>query len=177
MIVTVPTIKSRSTESIWKKTDKKQFEAAESKATTDVSSPEEYESEHPTGDGFVLAIQKSDDVNYFIHEIKVNTEYGKLSLEVDTSFKANMKFDKYFASTLNCSMNEYVERISKYIKKPDTAKAHMVSLLKFLYCYVNSDKLPTFEDFCGLFDYQTANQVISIIGSVLKEVGNTLSKN
>ncbi len=178
MIVTVPTIKSRSTESIWKPTDKKHFDDAETKElVTNPKSPEEYEQSFPTGDGFVLAIQKSDDVNYFIHSIKVNTEYGKMNLEIDTSFKANMKFDKYFAETLNCSLNEYVERISKYIKKPDTAKAHMVSLLKFLYCYVNSDQLPTFEDFCGLFDYQTANQVISIIGSVLKEVGTTLSKN
>ena len=179
MIVTVPTIK-RNTESIWNESNKKYFDSQEShnrELVTEISAPDEYEKQYPTGDGFSLAIQSGDTIKYYKHEIKVNREYGKMNLEIDTSFKANIKFEKYFADTLNCSLNEYVDRITKYTKKPNTAKAHMLSLLKFLYCYVNSEKLPTFEDFCGMFDLELADQIISIIGTVLKEVGTTISKN
>ena len=179
MIVTVPTIK-RTTESVWLDSDKKYFDSQENfnkQEVTEYNTPEEFQEIHPTGEGFALAIKKSDDVNYFKHKIKVNKEYGKMNLEIDTSFKANVKFDKYFAETLNCSLNEYVERIQRYTKKDNTAKAHFLSLLKFLYCYVNSEKLPTFDDFTGMFDIELADQIISIIGTVLKEVGTTISKN
>lgn len=179
MIVTVPTIK-RTTESIWLNSDKKYFDSQENfnkKEVTDYNSPEDFQDVHPTGEGFALAIKKSDDVKYFKHQIKIKKDYGKMNLEIDTSFKANVKFDKYFADTLKCSLNEYVERITKYTKKENTAKAHFLSLLKFLYCYVNSEKLPTFDDFTGMFDIELADQIISIIGTVLKEVGTTISKN
>lgn len=102
---------------------------------------------------------------------------GTLKVNVDTSFQAHLKWEEQFADTLKCDLLTYTERVKKITKDKEQAKAQFLSLLKWLYCYIDSDDLPTFKDFCKLFDYEIADKILSKIGSVLEEVGNFASKN
>jgi uncharacterized membrane protein YkvA (DUF1232 family) len=110
-------------------------------------------------------------------EGSIETTRELLKLEVDTSFKAHLKWEKYFMDQLDCDLNTYYERVSKWMKDPKSAKANMIGMLKLLYCYVNSDQLPTFIDFLGMFDVAVADEILTAIGKVLTEVQSTVSKN
>lgn len=105
---------------------------------------------------------------------EIVTTKGKMQLQVDTSLKAHLKWEKYFESTLKCDLTEYVGRIQKSFSKD---KVSLLSAMKMLYCFTNSDKLPTFEDFLELFDYDVADEILIEIQKVLKEIGSTVTKN
>jgi len=108
---------------------------------------------------------------------KIITNKGEMILEVDTSFKAHYKFEKYFKEEEKCDLNSFVLKVEKILKNPNKAQTELVSILKLLYCYVSSSKLPSFEDFLGLFDYEIADEVLDEIAKVLNEVGKTATKN
>ncbi|MDA3781196.1 MAG: hypothetical protein PF487_13370 [Bacteroidales bacterium] len=100
-----------------------------------------------------------------------------LKLEVDTSFKAHLKWEKYFQKDLNCDLNTYMDKVAKWTENDDVAKKNFLGILKLLYCYVNAKELPTFEDFCGLFDYEIADEILTEISKVLGEINSTVVKN
>jgi len=108
---------------------------------------------------------------------KIITNKGEMILEVDTSFKAHYKFEKYFKEEEKCDLNSFVLKVEKILEKPNKAETELLTILKLLFCYVNSSKLPTFEDFLGMFDYDIAEEVLTEISKVLNEVGKTATKN
>lgn len=113
--------------------------------------------------------------NEKLNQIEVTR--GEIEVEIDTSFKAHLKWEEQFAPTVGYSLVTYTEMIKEWIKEPNTAKAQFVGLLKALYCFVNSDKLPTFGDFAKLFDFEIADQIMNKLKIVLEQVGNTAAKN
>lgn len=108
---------------------------------------------------------------------KVIVTRNEIDVQIDTSFLAHLKWEEHFQETLKYDLTTYTEMVKAWIKNPDTAKAHFLGMLKLLYCYINSDKLPTFRDFCKLFDYDIADEVLKKISIVLEETGKVASKN
>jgi len=108
---------------------------------------------------------------------KVIVTRNEIDVQIDTSFLAHLKWEEHFQETLKYDLTTYTEMVKAWIKNPDTAKAHFLGMLKLLYCYINSDKLPTFRDFCKLFDYDIADEVLKKISVVLEETGKVVSKN
>lgn len=103
---------------------------------------------------------------------------GELPVEIDTSFKAHLKWEEQFAESMGgIDLQTYTARVQNMIKKDSSTPAEMLSMLKLLYCYINSDKLPTFKDFLGLFDIDVAEEIITKIRVVLEEVGKSATKN
>ena len=110
-------------------------------------------------------------------EGKIITEKKMMNLEIDTSFKAHLKWEQYFQEDLKCDLTDYSEKVAKWSKDSKTSQSHFLGMLKFLYCYVNSKELPTFSDFCGLFDYEVAEEILDEITKVITEIGNSATKN
>ena len=102
---------------------------------------------------------------------------GSMPVDVDTSFQAHLKWEEQFGSTMNCDLSTYTERVRSWVKDSEKAKIQFLGMLKLLYCYINSPDLPTFRDFCKLFDYDIADEIINKIKCVLEEVGKFSSKN
>ena len=98
----------------------------------------------------------------------------ELEVEIDTSFLAHLKWEEQFQKTTGCSLTVYTAKMQEALKDEVKAKAHFVSLLKLLYCYVNSDKLPTFREFCSLFDYEIADEILNKIAVVFEEVNKSV---
>lgn len=122
-------------------------------------------------------IVKIPTITKRVEDDKVVKERGEMPVEVDTSFLAHLKWEEKFQEQMGVDLSTYTERVRKWLKDEKKAKANMVGLLKLLYCYVNSDKLPTFTDFVKLFDYEVADEILNKIGVVLEEAGEVASKN
>lgn len=110
-------------------------------------------------------------------EQKLEVNHTEIIADIDTSFKAHLKWEEQFAKTMGCDLATYTERVKSWVKDPDVAKAQLLGILKLLYCYIDSDKTPTFKDFIALFDVEVADQILNKIRTVLEEVGKTASKN
>jgi len=102
---------------------------------------------------------------------------GALSVDIDTSFLAHLKWEEHFEKALGVSLTTYAERVSKWIKNNEATKENFLGLLKLLYCYVNSPELPTFTHFVKLFDIEIADEILENLKEVLAEVNNFASKN
>jgi len=122
-------------------------------------------------------IVKLPTVNRHLVDGKLIKEIKEIEVQIDTSFKAHLKWEEQFSKTLGCDLTTYTERILNNLPTTEYAKANMLGMLKLLYCYINSDKLPTFKDFVELFDFEIAEEIIKKISVVLEEVGKSASKN
>lgn len=117
--------------------------------------------------------KKWDEINKKLEIVR-----GEIKVEIDTSFKAHLKWEEQFAAQLGgIDLQTYTARIQKMLNQDDTSAAEVLSMLKLLYCYINSDKLPTFREFLGLFDIEVAAEIIEKIKVVLEEVGKSATKN
>jgi len=123
-----------------------------------------------------LPIIVSKDFDEDTKQLKI--EKGTLEVEIDTSFKAHLKWEEQgFGNALGgIDLRTYTERVQKMLDQKK-GNAELLSLLKLLYCYVNSPKLPTFKDFLGLFDYDVAGEILDKISIVLDQVNKSASKN
>lgn len=108
---------------------------------------------------------------------KMEVIRDEMRVDIDTSFKAHLKWEEQFSSTVGCDLSTYTERVKAWVKDPQTAKAQLLGLLKLLFCYVNSDALPTFKEFVSLFDVDVADHILSKINIVLEEASKTAAKN
>ena len=108
---------------------------------------------------------------------KMEVKRDEMRVDIDTSFKAHLKWEEQFSTTVGCDLSTYTERVKMWVRDPQTAKAQLLGLLKLLYCYINSDALPTFKEFVSLFDIEVADQILKKINIVLEEASKTAAKN
>lgn len=108
-------------------------------------------------------------------EIKVTR--GTLELEIDLSFMANLKWEEEFQQVAGYDLITYTEMVKKWTLNESPGKSHFVGMLKLMYCYVNSDKLPTFKSFAKLFDYSVANEILEQLKVVFEQLEKSASKN
>lgn len=108
---------------------------------------------------------------------KIDVIKGSLAVDIDTSFQAHLKWEEQFQGTVGVDLIAYTRRVQSIMADEQSAKANFLSLLKLLYCYINSPKLPTFKEFLALFQPENMEEVLSRITTVLEEVGKTAVKN
>lgn len=103
---------------------------------------------------------------------KIEKTKGELEVEIDTSAFAHLKWEEHFQKTVGYSLEQYTALMQKTIAKNKNA-ASFTSLLKLLYCYVNSDKLPTFTEFAKLFDLEIADEILKKLQIVFEQLDNS----
>lgn len=99
---------------------------------------------------------------------------GEMKVNIDTSFLAHLKWEEQFQQILQCDLTEYTQRVIGWTKNESTAKQNFLGILKLLYCYINSEELPTFKDFCKLFEYEVAGEILEVVGKVLTEIQKSM---
>ena len=102
---------------------------------------------------------------------------GEMKVEIDTSFLAHLKWEEKFQENMGVDLNTYTSKVREWLEDDTLAKRNFMGFLKLLYCYVNSDKLPTFKSFIKLFDYEIADEILRKITIVLDEAGEVSAKN
>ena len=108
---------------------------------------------------------------------KVIKERGELEVDIDTSFTAHLKWDEHFREQYKIDLTTYSEKLKPILEDEAKAKKEIMSLLRLLYCYIDSPKLPRFKDFVRLFEPEIADEILIKIGNVLEQVGTTAAKN
>lgn len=122
-------------------------------------------------------IVKLPTISKSFEDGKVIKKRGELEVQVDTSFLAHLKWEEHFQKILGYDLTTYTRMISKQLEDQNDSKIQFLGLLKLLYCYISSDKLPTFREFCALFDFEIADEILKVVGTIIEEVGNSASKN
>ena len=108
--------------------------------------------------------------------IKVVKE--EITVNVDTSFKAHLKWETHFQEEKNgVDLSSMIAVVSEWLKDEKTAVKHFTDLLRVQYCFISSPKLPSFEDFLGILDTSNIETVLGKISAVIQEVGKFSSKN
>ncbi len=108
---------------------------------------------------------------------KVIITEGEIKVNIDTSFKAHQKWEEQFQNTMNCSLATYTDRVLGWKNDSELLLANFLGVLKLLYCYINSDELPTFKEFISLFEPENNKEIFEKITIVLEEVTKTVAKN
>ncbi|MDA3781214.1 MAG: hypothetical protein PF487_13460 [Bacteroidales bacterium] len=108
---------------------------------------------------------------------KVKKIRGEIEVDIDTSFAAHLKWDEHFKDEMKIDLTTFTERLKPILLNETKAKKEIMTLLKLLYCYIDSPKLPTFKSFVKIFEPEIADEILGKIGSVLEQVGRTASKN
>ena len=93
---------------------------------------------------------------------------------VDTTVFAEERWQKHFPENArNETLFAYVERINNQNKTASKDAAMIHSNLKALYCFLESDNLPTFKTFVQLFDLSDSVTLEKQV-KVLQNVFNTV---
>lgn len=109
---------------------------------------------------------------------KITQKNEEMIVNVDTSFKAHLKWESHFQKEKNnVDLSSMIAIVSEWIKDKKEATQHFTDLLRVLYCFINSPQLPSFEDFVGMLDTSNIETVIGKISAVIQEVGTFASKN
>lgn len=108
---------------------------------------------------------------------KVIANRHELEVEIDTSVFAHIKWEEHFQKTVGYDLTTYTKMVEKWIENEETAATHFLGIMKLLYCYINSNKLPTFHHFGKMLEYSVMFEIMEIVADVLKQLGNTISKN
>ena len=101
----------------------------------------------------------------------------QLPVEIDTSFNAHLKWEENFQSIKNIDLSSMITIVDAWVKDPKEASKHMPDILRVLYCFVNSDKLPTFSHFVKVLNQNNFTVFIDRISTVIAEVGKSATKN
>lgn len=82
---------------------------------------------------------------------KLVVNKSEIEIGIDTSLFAEERWESNFSAQAKTeTLFAYVERIGK--AGLADSKAHILSNLKALYCFIDSDKLPDYKSFLKLFD-------------------------
>jgi len=116
-------------------------------------------------------------VEHVDKEGKIEAVHGNLDLTIDTSFNAHLKWEEHFQQIKGVDLSTMTSVVQEWIKDPKEAVKHMPDLLRVLYCFVDSNKLPTFSHFVKMLNQENFTVFIEKISTVIQEVGKTASKN
>lgn len=88
-----------------------------------------------------------------------------ISVRIDTSIFAEERWE------VNFSHNAKKETLFAYIERVKEAgqiesKAHILSNLKALFCFIESEDIVTFKDFCQLFDLADAARLKKTVSQI-----------
>ena len=93
----------------------------------------------------------------------VEVKHGTIDCTLDTSLYAEQRWEKYFPDEASKSkLFDYVERLLN-AKGEVSARVYSLSMLKAVYCFIESDDLPEFKEFAQLFDMSDEQFAIETI--------------
>lgn len=96
---------------------------------------------------------------------KLVTTKRQIDVEIDTSLFAEERWEQNFPhNAKNETLFAYVERIRKVGLME--SKAHILSNLKALYCFLESKELPDFKSFLKLFDLADAEYLTRLVDKI-----------
>lgn len=96
---------------------------------------------------------------------KLVVKESEIDVAIDTSLFAEERWEQYFPA------NAKTETLFAYVERIDEAglaesKAHILSNLKALYCFMESDKLPDWKSFLKLFDLADAEYLTRLTDKI-----------
>jgi len=95
---------------------------------------------------------------------------------IDTSLYAHLKFEEKF-SNLNTNLNTYASRFLNSELTEDYILCNFLSIMKVIYCFINTDKIECFSDFIKLFniaDGESLSQNINSIKTAFDNIKSTV---
>ncbi|MFH2116767.1 MAG: hypothetical protein ABII85_01845 [Bacillota bacterium] len=102
---------------------------------------------------------------------------SELVVNVDTSFASHLKWEEHFQQLKNgVDLSSMIAVISDWIQDEKESRKHLTDILRVLYCFIDSPKLPRFNDFVSILDIDNIAVVIEKISAVIQEVGNYSAK-
>ena len=113
---------------------------------------------------------------------KVITDKGTMTVHIDTSFRAYMKWDKNFKEQEGCDLTTFSElmkvKTKELQKDPSKINAKVMDgVLKVLYCFLDEHDLPSYDDFLGILDLSTMTEIVEKLAKILSQVGISAGKN
>lgn len=82
---------------------------------------------------------------------KILTNSRDINVNIDTSLFAEERWEAYFpVNAKNETLFAYIERVKN--AGLIESKAHILSNLKALYCFMEGEEIADFKSFCQLFD-------------------------
>ena len=75
-----------------------------------------------------------------------------LKCKLDTSLFAHLKWEQHFQSVLNVDLTTYASKIINENLTQEYFTANFLSILKIIYCFIDTTELPTFISFVKLFN-------------------------
>lgn len=89
----------------------------------------------------------------------------EIDVYIDTSLFAEQRWETYFPhNAKNETLFAYVERIQSSGKTAD--RAHVLSNLKAIYCFMEGDEISDFKSFLQLFDLADGEYVNRLIDKI-----------
>ena len=96
---------------------------------------------------------------------KLVVKKSEISVGIDTSLFAEERWEANFPLQARAeTLFAYVERVGKDGLVED--KAHILSNLKALYCFMDSDELPDYKSFLRLFDLADAEYLARLTDAI-----------
>lgn len=89
-----------------------------------------------------------------------------IECDIDTSIYSETRWEKTFPDTAkNYKLFDYIQMLTN-AKGTVDGRVYVSSLLKAVYCFIESDDLPTFKSFCKLFDLSDEEFSIGLIKKI-----------
>nr|DAM82136.1 MAG TPA: hypothetical protein [Caudoviricetes sp.] len=105
-------------------------------------------------------VEKSIDEN---NNLVVNKK--NINVSVDTSLFAEERWEQNFPhNAKNETLFAYIERVKN--AGQIESKAHILSNLKALYCFMEGNEIPDFKTFCQMFDLADATYLGTLIDKI-----------
>lgn len=99
--------------------------------------------------------------------------YEYITVEVDASMFAHLKWEEQFQDLLKCDLTTYINKVSAMVAEGRTDATVMVSALRVIYCCVDSVKLPRFKDFIKLFKPEVMDDLMNSLNNVFEEISKS----
>lgn len=111
----------------------------------------------------------------------VKTIHGTIEADIDTSVYSEERWERFFPEQAQREgLFQYVERITSGSQSLGE-RAYVASMLKAIFCFIESDEIPTYKDFAQLFILSDAEYVNNLITQLVKLfraiIGDSATKN
>lgn len=95
---------------------------------------------------------------------KLVIEDKEIDITIDTSLFAEERWEANFPhNAKNETLFAYIERVTN---DGDIDKAHVLSHLKALYCFLEGDDIADFKTFCQMFDISEPSRLAKLIEKI-----------
>ena len=99
--------------------------------------------------------------------IRIPTENGEIEATLDMSLLAEERWEQHFPKLAEKeTVFSYIARLQEMAVTPEKIAPHLLTVIKALYCFVESDALPTFREFARLFAMTNAELLNKQVGAI-----------